>query len=79
LPAHGQIVCRRVTNRCLSSATACLYGLSEAAILAAGYAPAVGFHHRGKLQSFVYDVAPATSRGPRILTSAIPPASDRAF
>src|SRR5262245_50730393 len=30
-------------NRCLSSATACLYGLSEAAILAAGYAPAIGF------------------------------------
>jgi hypothetical protein len=35
LPAHGQIVCADVTNRCLSSATACLYGLSEAAILAA--------------------------------------------
>jgi len=46
-----------VTNRCLSSATACLYGLSEAAILAAGYAPAIGFHHRGKPQSFFYDVA----------------------
>jgi CHAT domain-containing protein len=41
----------------LSSATACLYGLSEAAILAAGYAPANGFHHRGKPQSFFYDVA----------------------
>lgn len=46
-----------VPNRCLSSATACLYGLSEAAILAAGYAPAIGFLHRGKPQSFVYDVA----------------------
>ena len=46
-----------VINRCLSSATACLYGLSEAAILAAGYAPAVGFIHTGKPQSFVYDVA----------------------
>jgi CRISPR-associated protein Cas1 len=44
-------------NRCLSAATACLYGLSEAAILAAGYAPAIGFLHRGKPQSFVYDVA----------------------
>ena len=44
-------------NRCLSAATACLYGLSEAAILAAGYAPAIGFLHRGKAQSFVYDVA----------------------
>jgi CRISP-associated protein Cas1 len=44
-------------NRCLSSATACLYGLAEAAILAAGYAPAIGFLHRGKPQSFVYDIA----------------------
>jgi CRISP-associated protein Cas1 len=46
-----------VPNRCLSSATACLYGLAEAAILAAGYAPAIGFLHRGKPQSFVYDIA----------------------
>lgn len=44
-------------NRCLSSATACLYGICEAAILAAGYAPAVGFIHIGKPQSFVYDIA----------------------
>ena len=44
-------------NRCLSQATACLYGLTEAAILAAGYAPAIGFLHTGKPQSFVYDVA----------------------
>ncbi len=44
-------------NRCLSQATACLYGLAEAAILAAGYAPAIGFLHTGKPQSFVYDVA----------------------
>lgn len=44
-------------NRCLSSATACLYGICEAAILAAGYAPAVGFLHTGKPQSFVYDIA----------------------
>jgi len=46
-----------VPNRCLSSATACLYGITEAAILAAGYAPAVGFIHTGKPQSFVYDIA----------------------
>ncbi len=46
-----------VINRCLSSATAALYGLAEAAILAAGYAPAIGFLHTGKPQSFVYDVA----------------------
>ena len=44
-------------NRCLSSATACLYGIAEAAILAAGYAPAIGFIHTGKPRSFVYDVA----------------------
>lgn len=44
-------------NRCLSSATACLYGICEAAILAAGYAPAIGFIHTGKPQSFVYDIA----------------------
>lgn len=46
-----------IPNRCLSVATSCLYGLSEAAILAAGYAPAIGFLHRGKPLSFVYDVA----------------------
>ena len=46
-----------LTNRCLSQATSCLYGLAEAAILAAGYAPAVGFLHTGKPQSFVYDLA----------------------
>lgn len=44
-------------NKCLSAATACLYGISEAAVLAAGYAPAVGFIHTGKPLSFVYDVA----------------------
>lgn len=44
-------------NRCLSAATACLYGITEAAILAAGYAPAVGFIHTGKPLSFVYDIA----------------------
>jgi CRISPR-associated protein Cas1 len=46
-----------LVNRCLSSATAALYGLAEAAILAAGYAPAIGFLHTGKPQSFVYDIA----------------------
>lgn len=44
-------------NRCLSAATACLYGVCEAAVLAAGYAPALGFVHTGKPLSFVYDVA----------------------
>ena len=46
-----------VVNQCLSAATACLYGVTEAAVLAAGYAPAVGFVHSGKPLSFVYDIA----------------------
>jgi len=54
---HSQWESGDIPNRCLSSATACLYGITEAAILAAGYAPAVGFIHTGKPQSFVYDIA----------------------
>lgn len=46
-----------IANRCLSSATSCLYGVTEAAMLAAGYAPAVGFIHTGKPLSFIYDIA----------------------
>ncbi|WP_233144678.1 CRISPR-associated endonuclease Cas1 [Methyloprofundus sedimenti] len=44
-------------NQCISSATTCLYGISEAAILAAVYAPAIGFIYTGKPLSFVYDIA----------------------
>ena len=44
-------------NRCLNAATTCRYGLAGAAILAPGYAPAIGLIHAGKPQSFVYDVA----------------------
>ena len=46
-----------VVNQCISAATSCLYGVTEAAILAAGYAPAIGFIHSGKPLSFVYDIA----------------------
>lgn len=46
-----------VANRCISAATSCLYGVTEAAVLAAGYAPAIGFLHSGKALSFVYDIA----------------------
>lgn len=46
-----------VPNRCLSAATSCLYGITEAAILASGYSPAISFIHTGKPQSFVYDIA----------------------
>lgn len=54
---HKQWDAADIPNRCLSAATACLYGITEAAVLAAGYAPAVGFIHTGKPLSFVYDIA----------------------
>lgn len=44
-------------NRALSAATASLYGICEAAILSAGYSPAIGFIHTGKPRSFVFDIA----------------------
>lgn len=44
-------------NRALSAANACLYGICHAAIVSAGYSPAIGFIHTGKMLSFVYDVA----------------------
>jgi len=44
-------------NRALSCANSCLYGICHAAIVAAGYSPAIGFIHTGKMLSFVYDVA----------------------
>lgn len=44
-------------NRAISTGNACLYGLCHAAILSAGYSPAIGFIHSGKQLSFVYDIA----------------------
>lgn len=44
-------------NRALSAANSCLYGICHAAILTAGYTPAIGFIHTGKQLSFVYDIA----------------------
>ncbi|MBI2873709.1 MAG: type I-E CRISPR-associated endonuclease Cas1 [Firmicutes bacterium] len=44
-------------NRALSTANSCLYGICHAAIVSAGYAPALGFIHTGKMLSFVYDIA----------------------
>jgi len=44
-------------NRALSSANSCLYRLCHAAIVSAGYSPALGFIHTGKQLSFVYDIA----------------------
>jgi len=44
-------------NRALSCANSCLYGICHAAIVSAGYSPALGFIHTGKMLSFVYDIA----------------------
>lgn len=44
-------------NRALSISTHCLYALCEAAVLTAGYSPALGFIHHGKPLAFVYDIA----------------------
>ncbi len=44
-------------NRALSVANSCLYGICHAAIVSAGYSPALGFIHTGKQLSFVYDIA----------------------
>ena len=57
--AYKQSDWKRATpiNRALSAANSCLYGVVHAAIIAAGYSPALGFVHTGKMLSFVYDVA----------------------
>jgi CRISPR-associated protein Cas1 len=44
-------------NRALSCANSCLYGLYHAVIVSAGFSPALGFIHTGKMLSFVYDIA----------------------
>lgn len=44
-------------NRALSAGNACLYGVVQAALISAGYSPALGFIHTGKQLSFVYDVS----------------------
>lgn len=44
-------------NRALSCANSCLYGVCHAGIISAGYSPALGFIHTGKMLSFVYDIA----------------------
>ncbi|NUQ01433.1 MAG: type I-E CRISPR-associated endonuclease Cas1 [Armatimonadetes bacterium] len=44
-------------NKALSAANSCLYGLAHAAIVSAGYSPAIGFIHTGHMRSFVLDIA----------------------
>lgn len=54
---HGDWAAADPVNRALSTGNACLYGLVQAALLSAGYSPALGFIHTGKQLSFVYDIA----------------------
>jgi len=44
-------------NQALSAANSCLYGICHAAIISAGFSPALGFVHTGNALSFVHDVA----------------------
>lgn len=46
-----------VLNQALSAATACLYGVVHAVIVALGASPALGFVHTGNARSFVFDIA----------------------
>lgn len=46
-----------IPNRCLSAATMSLYAITESAILAAGYSPAIGFFHSHESRPFVSDIA----------------------
>jgi CRISPR-associated protein Cas1 len=63
VPWHGRNYDARThrmgdpVNRALSTANACLYGICHAAIVAAGYSPAIGFIHTGNMLSFVFDIA----------------------
>ena len=44
-------------NQALSAATACLYGVTHAVIVALGCSPGLGVIHTGHDRSFVYDIA----------------------
>lgn len=44
-------------NQALTAANQCLYGVVHAALVAAGYSPALGFIHTGHQLSFVFDIA----------------------
>lgn len=48
---------REPINAAISTATSALYGVTEAAILALGFSPAIGFIHFGDPRSFVFDIA----------------------
>lgn len=63
VPWHGRQYKRSTwtsadpVNRALSAANSALYGVVHAAIVSAGFSPALGFIHTGKMLSFVYDIA----------------------
>lgn len=63
VPWHGRSYSRTdwgaadPVNRALSCANSCLYGICHAAIVSAGYSPALGFIHTGHMNSFVFDIA----------------------
>ncbi len=44
-------------NQALSAATACLYGVVHAVVVALGASPGLGFIHTGHTRSFVFDIA----------------------
>ena len=44
-------------NQALSAATASLYGVTHAVIVALGCSPGLGFVHTGHVRSFVFDIA----------------------
>lgn len=46
-----------LVNQALSSATAALYGLVHAVVVALGCSPGLGFIHTGHSRSFVFDIA----------------------
>lgn len=48
---------KSMLNQCIGFATSCLYAISEVAILASGYSPAIGVIHSGDARSLVYDLA----------------------
>lgn len=48
---------KTILNECIGYATSCLYAVSEVAILASGYSPAIGVVHSGDPRSMVYDLA----------------------
>lgn len=56
-------------NQALSAATACLYGVVHAVVVALGCSPGLGFVHVGHDRSFVYDIADLYKMGVAVPTA----------